>query len=219
MSVCHIVSAGDFAPDFFTPEAGDLVIACDAGLSALEEIGAAPDLTVGDFDSYGRTPTKGNIVVLPERKDDTDTLYALRIGLEKGYGDYLLHGALGGARISHSMANLSCLAFLADRGARGVLIGKDVYAALLEDERLILPADSAGILSLFPCGGDCAVSLDGVSYPYKGVLSPSLPLGVSNGFCGKEATIEATSGRLFVICEGANFRPHALLSCRKPLED
>ncbi|MBQ8235704.1 MAG: thiamine diphosphokinase, partial [Clostridia bacterium] len=88
-SICHLVGAGSFAPDCFAPQKGDLVIACDGGLYPLQRLGLLPDLAVGDFDSFTDDPEKlipsDRIVRLPKEKDDTDCLYALRLGLERGY--------------------------------------------------------------------------------------------------------------------------------------
>ena len=51
MKICHIIGAGEFAGDKFAPQAGDLIIACDGGLTHLNSIGVRPHVLVGDFDS------------------------------------------------------------------------------------------------------------------------------------------------------------------------
>ena len=42
--ICHIVGAADFAVDRFIVDEGDFVIAADAGLKWLENIGHKPDM-------------------------------------------------------------------------------------------------------------------------------------------------------------------------------
>ncbi len=46
-------------------------------------------------------------------KDDTDTQYAARWLLEQGYDEITLLGALGGARLEHTLANLATGLYLA----------------------------------------------------------------------------------------------------------
>ena len=134
--ICHIVCAGDFDKESFAPRDGDFIIACDAGLASLEHIGAVPNIIVGDFDSYNGVPSGENVVILPREKDDTDSAYALKLGLARGFTKFILHGALGGARISHSVANMLLLVFLKKNGAEGLLCGKNTCASLLSDGRI-----------------------------------------------------------------------------------
>ncbi len=200
--MCHIVCAGDFDKGCFLPQNGDLVIACDAGLSHLEKIGLVPDLTVGDFDSYGKTPDAENVVRLPRRKDDTDSAYALKLGLAKGYTRFVLHGSLGGARISHSLANISLLMCLREHGAEGILCGKNTCAALLENGSVVFSSSDRGFLSVFAVSDECEVELENLKFPFSGVIKPSFPLGVSNEFTGETARIEARRGTLLWVYEG-----------------
>lgn len=201
-SVCHIVCAGDFDEDCFSPRDGDFVIACDAGLFHLEKCGTVPDLTVGDFDSYDQTPAVENVVFLPRRKDDTDSAYALKLGLEKGYTRFILHGSLGGARISHSLANISLLMYLREHGAEGILCGKNTCAALLENGSVVFSSSDRGFLSVFAVSDGCEVELENLKFPFSGVIKPSFPLGVSNEFTGETARIEVKSGTLLWVYEG-----------------
>lgn len=208
MKVCHLVGAGDFAPEYFHPQPGDLVIACDAGLVNVESVGLRPDLIVGDFDSYpGGVPLGENVTVLPREKDDTDMLYAARMGLSRGFRRFYLHGSLGGARPSHSLANVSLLLFLHSRGADGLLLSRRVMVRLLKDETLSLLPASGGYVSLFALISPCLVHLAGLKYPYDGMLSPQHPLGVSNEFIGTAASIGVSVGELLAIFEDTGLSP------------
>ena len=95
MKSCYIVAAAELAPERLRPEPGDMLIAADAGLLHLERLGLAPDLALGDFDSLGYVPEAPQVEVCPVRKDDTDTMAALRRALELGYRRALIFG--GGA--------------------------------------------------------------------------------------------------------------------------
>ena len=103
---CYIIGAGDFFGLRETPDDSDYVIAADAGYANCKEKHIIPDLVLGDFDSLGSAPKHPNVIELPVEKDDTDTMYAIKLGLEKGYRRFYLYGALGGKRPDHTIANL-----------------------------------------------------------------------------------------------------------------
>ena len=52
----------------------DYLICCDSGLKHAGKLGIRPSLIIGDFDSWERTETDIEIIVLPREKDDTDTV-------------------------------------------------------------------------------------------------------------------------------------------------
>ena len=104
---------------------GDFIVACDAGYRNAARLGLQPDLIVGDFDSAPQPKTAQETIVLPHVKDDTDTQYAARWLLEQGYDEITLLGALGGARLEHTLANL----------ATGLYLAKNGVSVLLADER------------------------------------------------------------------------------------
>ena len=87
MGKCYIFGAGSFYGLRSRPEAGDLVIAADGGYAYCRASGVVPDLVIGDFDSLGEVPAGENVVRLPVEKDDTDTLAAIRLGLDRGFRD------------------------------------------------------------------------------------------------------------------------------------
>lgn len=183
-SVCHLVGGGDFDAARFRPAKGDYVIACDSGRAHLEKIGRAPDLTVGDFDSYGGALPSGECVtVLPREKDETDMEYAAKIGLERGYRVFVLHGALGGKRLSHTLGNLSVLLLLKRSGAAARALGKGVAVGVIgHDETLCFEEDFTGYISFFSPSPSCRLSLDGFKYPFDGVIDQTATRTVSNEF-------------------------------------
>ena len=200
--ICYIVGAGDNRATSFLPRAGDLVIAADGGLEALRELGITPHLILGDFDSLGYLPQGEGVICHPVRKDDTDLLLACRQGLEEGYTHFCIYGGLGGERLSHTLANLQTLRFLAARGAEGVLYGYGCRVYLLEVGTVSFPADTLGHLSLLAATEEAVVSVKGASYEGEELhLTGSYPLGVSNSFCGREVTVTVTKGQIFAIVE------------------
>ena len=199
---CYIVGAGDNRATSFLAGDGDLVIAADGGLEILREMGITPHLILGDFDSLGYIPTGADVLSYPVRKDDTDLLLACREGLERGYTRFCIYGGLGGARLSHTVASLQTLRFLAERGAKGILYGDGCRVYLLEDEAMTFPKDATGHLSLLAATDTAVVTVKGASYEGENLtLTGAYPLGVSNSFCGREVAVTVSRGQVFVIVE------------------
>ena len=80
-SICYIIGAYHGEDAVILPTSRDFVIAADGGYAALDVLGVKANLVVGDFDSLGYVPEAEEIVQHPVRKDDTDTLLAIRLGL------------------------------------------------------------------------------------------------------------------------------------------
>ena len=165
---------------------GDYLVACDAGYRNAALLGVTPDLIVGDFDSAPQPQTSGRTIVLPHVKDDTDTHYAARVLLEQGFRSVTLLGALGGARLEHTLANL--------------------HTALCPGRPLALDRRDWAYLSLFPLEGNLTgVEETGTFYPLKdATLTPDYPLGVSNEFAAPQATLYCKTGWGVVILTRAD---------------
>jgi thiamine pyrophosphokinase len=204
MASCLIFNAGDFTELIEPIQETDLVLAADGGLKHVQSLGLSPHAVLGDFDSLGYIPP--NATVFPVEKDDTDSMLAVRHGLELGFDRFLLYGSLDGPRLDHTVANFQTLQFLADRNARGYLIGKTQIVTVIKNGSVRFPADAQGIVSVFCMGADAqGVTLENLKYPMKdGMLSTGFPLGVSNHFIGKEATISVKSGSLLLIYDRKN---------------
>ena len=204
MASCLIFCAAGFDGLLEPVAAGDYIIAADGGYDHIRRLGLTPDCVLGDFDSLGYVPEDAN--VFPVEKDDTDAMLAVRRGLALGFDRFLLYGSLDGPRLDHTVANFQTLQFLADRGARGWLIGKDHIVTVIKNGCLEFPGTAEGIFSVF-CMGEAAsgVTLKGVQYELdNGTLTAGFPLGVSNHFVGKPATIRVENGSLLVICDRQN---------------
>ena len=100
--------------------ADDFIIYCDSGLRHMEGLGRQPSLIIGDFDSAERPDIDVETIVLPVAKDDTDTMHAVKVGIDRGFTDFLLLGVIGG-RADHSLVNLYALFYLDSHGCRGMI--------------------------------------------------------------------------------------------------
>lgn len=186
---------------------GDTIVACDAGYRNAERLGVTPDLIIGDFDSAPRPQSAPDTIVLPHVKDDTDTQYAARWLVERGYSRVTLLGALGGARLDHTLASI----------ATGLYLAKSGVDALLADERCelryLVPGrpltlDGAGwkYLSVFPLEGRTeGLCISGAFYPLENAcLTADYPLGVSNEFTAPQAQLSCTGGAALVMLTKAD---------------
>ena len=102
---CIMMCAGKYHPMEIRIRPDDFVIAVDGGLSGLIRQGIRPDFLLGDFDSLRPGDTEimkryremgeSSFLQLPVEKDDTDTMAAAKLGIEKGYTEFLIYVAPG----------------------------------------------------------------------------------------------------------------------------
>lgn len=202
MKRCFIFAAGTYYGMREGPgDPGDVIIAADGGYRICRQEGIQPNILLGDFDSLEPPEDFADLRRLPVEKDDTDTLAAMRAGLELGCTDFLIYGGTGGKRLDHTLANLQALLFLRRQGAMGFLFDDDFLWTVIENESLTIPKTVEwGLFSAF-CLGDRAEGVDetGFQYPLKdAVLTPDFPLGVSNHILEPEARVSVRRGVLAV---------------------
>lgn len=210
MGKCIVIGAGDFTPVDIVKREEDFCIAVDGGYLYCKMVGIEPDLVVGDMDSIDESvqgeiqmlieTQPHRIMVLNPEKDDTDTLAALRIALEKGYKEFLIYGAMGG-RLEHTMANIQCLAFLKNQGAKAYIMDADVMLTVIKDETVKFNKNMEGILSLFALGEKAeGVTIQGMKYCLdRAVVTNDYPIGISNEFIGEEGQVTVENGMLLLI--------------------
>lgn len=207
---CIVIGAGDLTVGQVSVGEEDLVIAVDGGINYCGVLEIEPDILIGDFDSVNETQREAilqmkeaapeRVVVLKPEKDDTDMLAALRLGLEKGYDYFLIYGGCGG-RMEHTLANIQCLLFLKNNGAVGYLMDGSGMVFVMKNEEVKLRDNLEGYFSLFCLGKEAkGVTIRGMKYELTDfVMTNDFPIGVSNEFIGKEATISVKDGELVGI--------------------
>lgn len=179
----------------------DFVLCADGGYLLAERGGIVPDLLIGDLDSMGeRREFACPIVQMPAEKDDTDTMLCIKYAIEKGFGDIVIVGGIGG-RLDQTIANIQGLSYALDRGVRIRLCDHKNEAFMLENEALFIEKKAGCKLSIFAYSKTCTGVFERfVKYPLENhTLSSSFPLGVSNEFDGERAQIGVSCGRLLVI--------------------
>ena len=212
-----IVADGDVEPMALRRAAaadGDarrpMVLAADGGALKAEAAGLRVDLVLGDGDSLdeadrGRLRAAGSEVrlVAPE-KDLSDTELCLREAVAMGATAVHIHGALGGTRPEHSLANVALLALpeLAGLDVRvehgaGVmrLFGSAEGPAAIDISGR--PGDFISLLPLAPRAQ--GVTTRGLRYPLNDEdLTYGPSRGLSNELLQDHATVTVRRGRLLV---------------------
>lgn len=205
--ICHIIGAGTFEETELFHSDDDYIIAADGGYTHLQKLGITPDLLLGDFDSLEVIPDFDNIIRLPEEKDDTDMLFAVKEGLAMGHRLFIIYGGVGG-RLDHTLANIQTIAYLSTVGAKGYLIGEGRVITAVTDGELFFDSAQRGLISVFCHGSEArGVDLRGLKYPLNdAVLTSTMPLGVSNEFIGQASSVSVKIGTLIVIWSEDEFR-------------
>lgn len=184
------------------------VVCADGGLDVAQQHGIIPDLLVGDFDSAKSEPPAGvEVIRLPVHKDESDTMFAVREAMRRGYQEFILMGVLGGERFDHSYAALCVLQFIAMQSGRGVAVGDGCQVFVLSSGRLRLRDMAGQGVSVFPFGvPSCMVTYQGLEYPLnRHTLYSQDPLGVSNQILDSSAEIILHSGIALIIVQEPNF--------------
>ena len=201
---CVIVSAGEMNSNVFEKidiDSDDVIIACDGGYDSCLKYGVMPNILLGDFDSVkSKLPEDIEKITLNCEKDDTDTLSAVKLMLEKGFTDILITGALGG-RIDHTMANLQTLLYIDENGGIGRICGDREDIRLISNETAVIKSDKTKTLSIFtPDEKAEGVNIKNAKYCVSDfTMKNSFPIGVSNEFTDEDAVISVKNGRLFII--------------------
>ena len=198
--LCLILSGGDYCEIPAELRDAEFVIACDRGWEYAESLGLVPNLIVGDFDSAPMPENGIPVDLLPVRKDDTDTMYAVRTALNRGYRNIAVACAFGG-RLDHTLANLQSAAFVVSHGGKCRLIGTDTEVLAYTAARVAFPRRDGWSLSLFALSDSCTgVTICGTKFEGEDLtLTNSFPLGVSNVWTAEEAIVSVKSGILVVV--------------------
>ena len=203
MERCVIVGGADINNYAFIREklcADDYVIFCDSGLKHLENLQVQPSLIVGDFDSHENPHLDVETIVLPCEKDDTDTVFAVKEAIKRGFDDFLLIGVVG-ARLDHTLGNVSILLYLDSLGKKGCIVDDYSEMEIISDKPVSV-SDRYSFFSLLNITG-CAkgITITSAKYPLvDGEITCEYQYGVSNEVLpGENAVVTVNYGKLLLI--------------------
>ena len=131
----------------------------------------------------------------------SDTFFAAKEALCRGFEEFLLIGAVGG-RFDHSLGNLSLLLYL-DSSGKHALLADDYSVMEIVSKRPSEILPDYPYFSLLAVDGEARdVTVENALYPLSGaVISPDFAYGVSNEpLPGKKARVTVGKGRLLLVC-------------------
>ena len=179
---------------------GDTVVACDAGYRNAAVLGIQPDLIVGDFDSHEKPETDRETIVLPVKKDDTDTVFAAKEAMRRGFDEFLLVGVSGG-RLDHTLVNIYLLVMLREQGKRALLVDDYSEMELVGAEKVEIP-ERFPFYSLVNITGTArGITETGCKFPLdNGEIHCGYQYGTSNEVLpGQIAVVSVKEGLLLLI--------------------
>ena len=178
----------------------DFFVFCDSGLRHMDGLGVFPDLIIGDFDSHANPQMDAETIVLPSEKDDTDTFFAAKEMVKRGFDEYLLLGVIG-ARLDHTIANLSILLMLDSAGKQAKAIDDYSEMEIVSSEAAYIE-DSYAFFSLLNITGEAeGVTIRNAKYPLdSAAIDCDYQYAVSNDVLpGRTAEVSVAKGRLLLI--------------------
>lgn len=200
---CVIVGGADINNYGFLREtlcADDYVVFCDSGLKHLDGLQIEPSLIVGDFDSHVNPHLDVETIVLPCEKDDTDTVFAVKEAVKRGFEDFLLVGVVG-ARLDHTLANTSILLYLDSLGKKGRIIDDYSEMEIVSSEPISISEEFSFFSLLNITGCAKGITVTGAKYPLQDAeITCEYQYGVSNEvLAGESATVSVKEGKLLLI--------------------
>lgn len=204
MSKCYIIGAGDCEKISIDKKEDDFVIAADGGLKYCERDNITPDIILGDFDSLGFVPEQENTYALPVEKDDTDTSFAVKYAMKKGYNKFVIFGATGGKRADHTYANIALLAYISKNGGIGFLDCGDYTITAITNSKISFPEYMKGDVSVFSFDTvSHGVTETGLYYNFDNAdVENSIVTGVSNSFTGQKSSVSVREGTVIIYFSG-----------------
>lgn len=203
MARCVVVSAAEIknyekVKSYFKSD--DFFIFCDGGLNHRNGLGVEPNLIVGDFDSFYKKDFGIETIVLPCEKDDTDTFFAVKEALKRGFDDFLCVGCIGN-RFDHSLCNVSVLLYLQEKNVKAILV--DDYSEMqIVGSKKVYIEDSFSYFSLMCVAGDVeGVNILDAEYPLENAkIKSSYNYGISNKINrGKRSCVWVEKGCMLLI--------------------
>ncbi|MFH5831444.1 thiamine diphosphokinase [Halalkalibaculum sp. DA384] len=179
-----------------------LFIAADGGGNTARKLGFAPDLVVGDLDSFTPSPDDDFEVIKDPDQNTNDLEKALDLAAERGISHVTVLGVTG-QRIDQTLKNLSVLKRYDSRFES--LVFEDHFGQVFLLPRSFsteLPPGTT--VSLFPLSGRVeGIRTKGLKYPLQNdFLENGVRDGSSNRVVSSPVTIEYQTGDLLIFIAG-----------------
>ena len=178
----------------------DWFVYCDGGLKHVQELGREPNLIVGDFDSHEQPETDTEMIVLPREKDDTDTVYAVKEAVRRGFREFLLIGVIG-ERFDHTFGNVALLLYLDSLGIPACILDDYSEMRISSRETAEVKEDCSWFSLLNISGTAKGITIRGAKYPLTdGEITSEYQYGISNEVLpGETVRVSVREGRLLLV--------------------
>lgn len=192
-----------YVKHFLAEHRGVKIVCADAGMRHLETLGVKPDLLVGDFDSGFVPNDTCEIIRLIPEKDDTDTMHALQVVIERGCTNVWIACATGG-RLDHLLSNLSLCEYAAQQGCVCQIVdAQNIVQFVHPGREVYVPGNTIyPYFSIIPLDGQLqGLSISGAKYPVQNaVVNRSQMYTISNEVTANHAIVRIDAGCALLIC-------------------
>ncbi|MCT4621389.1 MAG: thiamine diphosphokinase [Marinisporobacter sp.] len=183
----------------------DCIICADGGARHLLKMDIMPHMIVGDLDSIDEDAKiyfeKKNVTLckFPKRKDYTDMELAIEYAIEKSADEIVFLGAIG-SRMDHTLANITLLKPLEEKGIKGKIIDEH-NEIMITGSDLEIKGEIGDTLSIIPLSEKVeGITLKGFEYPLKNAtILMGSSIGISNRLMDKKGKITIEKGKVLVI--------------------
>ena len=175
-------------------------LCADSGLRLAQSLGITPHMGLGYFDSLDSFPEHLPHITAPVEKDDTDTVFAVKEALKRGFDDFLLIGVVG-ARFDHTFGNISILLMLDKAGKKGKIIDDYSEMEIVSNETAYID-DSFAYFSLLNITGIArGITIENSKYPLVNAeITSEYQYGISNEVLpGRIASVHIKYGKLLLV--------------------
>lgn len=198
---CIIISgAPEDDIDYYNRYINDgFVICADSGYLKCLKAGVTPNLIIGDFDSSKKPDTNIETIILPVRKDDTDTFFAVKEAQKRGFDDIIILGGIG-SRIDHTYANILSVNYCVDKNIKCRLVNKNNCISIVNGD-VIISNQYYKYFSLYALFDDCkGLTIKGSQFDVDDItLKPFEQFAQSNSFNKNDVEILINEGKLLLI--------------------
>lgn len=206
MSRCVIIGGSEIRSyplmrSYFRPD--DYVIYCDCGLKHAEALGVSPSLIIGDFDSHPKPENMENVIELPVVKDDTDTIFAVKEAIRRGFSEVLMIGVTGG-REDMTLGNIYALLMMRNAGMSAMIADDYSEISIITAGETVRVKWGWRFFSLLNITGKASgITITGAKYNLDNAeITPEFQYGISNEVLSPEAdaVISLNEGHLLLVC-------------------
>lgn len=161
----------------------DEKLSCAGGIMSTnrKELGRA-DLIIGDFDSHEYPDGRDvEIIKLPREKDDTDSVYAVKEAVKRGFDSFLMVGVIGD-RLDHGLVNVYALIYLYENNIDALIVDDFSEMKLIGNRKSESVEKSWPYFSLVAIAGEAkGVTIKNAKYELEdAVIKPSYQYATSN---------------------------------------